>query len=109
MGESRFLRPRVRPDAAHRFLARLEREGRLDGVATMNIDRLRQQAGSRHVCEYWGDMRLNHCAACGRACDWDRDTGTGNTIAAPAAGSWSPTSSPVGSPPTPNRSPRAGV
>ncbi|MDF7641498.1 hypothetical protein PT279_07860 [Bifidobacterium sp. ESL0784] len=72
-----FLKPNVRPDAAHRFLARLEREGRLDGVATMNIDCLHQQAGGRHVCEYWGDMRLNHCAACGRACDWGRDTGTG--------------------------------
>ena len=44
----------VQPNAAHRKLARMEQQGKLDGVITQNIDGLHQKAGSRNVQEIHG-------------------------------------------------------
>lgn len=66
-----FFHPQAQPNAAHRFLAQLARQGLLAGIVTMNIDGLHQRAGSQHVIEYWGDMRLNRCVQCQRCYDWD--------------------------------------
>ena len=57
----------VQPNAAHRILARWEREGRLRGVITQNIDGLHQRAGSVNVLEIHGTTRRNHCTVCGAA------------------------------------------
>ena len=54
------------PNAAHRGLARLEREGKLLSVVTQNIDGLHQAAGSRRVWELHGSVHRNRCLACGR-------------------------------------------
>ena len=54
------------PNAAHRGLARWEREGKLLSVITQNIDGLHQAAGSRRVWELHGSVHRNHCLACGR-------------------------------------------
>ena len=54
----------VAPNAAHRVLARWEREGRLTGVITQNIDGLHQMAGSVNVQEIHGTTRRNHCTVC---------------------------------------------
>ena len=55
------------PNAAHRTLARWEREGKLLAVVTQNIDGLHQKAGSRRVYELHGSVYRNHCMQCGKA------------------------------------------
>lgn len=57
---------RARPNVVHESLARLESAGRLQGVATQNIDGLHQQAGSRNVFELHGTNRRAACVACGQ-------------------------------------------
>jgi NAD-dependent deacetylase len=55
----------ARPNAAHYFLSRLEREGMLKAVITQNIDNMHQEAGSRAVIEYHGNSRWLRCSLCG--------------------------------------------
>lgn len=67
----RFYRDRMlpldaQPNAAHRFLAELERAGRLTAVITQNIDGLHQRAGSRCVLELHGSVHRNRCLKCAR-------------------------------------------
>ena len=57
----------VEPNAAHILLARWEREGRLAGIVTQNIDGLHQKAGSVNVQEIHGTTRHNHCTRCSAA------------------------------------------
>lgn len=52
------------PNAAHLFLARAERAGKLDSVITQNIDGLHQKAGSRRVFELHGSIHRNYCQRC---------------------------------------------
>lgn len=56
----------VKPNAAHLYLAELEREGKLKAVVTQNIDGLHQKAGSRNVCEIHGSTLRNYCMRCGK-------------------------------------------
>ena len=53
------------PNAAHRRLAALERQGKLTAVITQNIDGLHQTAGSRTVYELHGSTLRNYCTRCG--------------------------------------------
>jgi NAD-dependent deacetylase len=53
------------PTAGHKFLARLEREGRLSGIITQNIDGLHEKAGSHNVVPIHGDFRSFFCVSCG--------------------------------------------
>lgn len=67
----RDLLPRfqdARPTLAHRFLSRLEVEGKLKCVITQNIDGLHQTAGSRNVVELHGGLSTARCTsgACAR-------------------------------------------
>ena len=61
----------VEPNAAHRVLAQWERDGRLAGVVTQNIDGLHQKAGSVNVQEIHGTTLRSHCTVCGAACGAD--------------------------------------
>lgn len=61
----KMLYPDAKPNAAHRALARWEREGRLRAVVTQNIDGLHQAAGSKNVLELHGSVHRNHCVRCG--------------------------------------------
>jgi NAD-dependent protein deacetylase/lipoamidase len=54
----------LHPTFTHHFLAGLEREGRLSGVVTQNIDMLHQQAGSRNVVELHGSYASATCSGC---------------------------------------------
>ena len=54
----------VEPNAAHRVLAEWEKEGKLAGIITQNIDGLHQKAGSRNVQEIHGTTWRNHCTVC---------------------------------------------
>ena len=61
---SRMLYPNARPNAAHRFMAELEKTGRCLGVVTQNIDNLHTLAGSQHVAELHGSIMRNYCVNC---------------------------------------------
>ena len=61
----KLLLPDARPNAAHRKLAWLEKEGKLTAVITQNIDGLHQAAGSRKVYELHGSVLRNYCQKCG--------------------------------------------
>ena len=61
----KLLAPDVEPNAAHKTLARWEREGKLRAVVTQNIDGLHQKAGSREVLELHGSVLRNYCEKCG--------------------------------------------
>jgi len=69
----RYYRPRFHelgskePNAAHRALAELERQGLIDAVITQNIDRLHRAGGSRHVVEVHGTIETSSCIACGES------------------------------------------
>jgi NAD-dependent deacetylase len=54
------------PNAAHRTLAALEREGWLRAVITQNVDRLHRAAGSRQLIEVHGTIDHSTCLRCGR-------------------------------------------
>jgi NAD-dependent deacetylase len=53
------------PSLVHRVCARWEREGRIHGVVTQNIDMLHQRAGSRRVVELHGSPARHTCLGCG--------------------------------------------
>ena len=56
----------AKPNAAHRRLAELEREGKCAAVVTQNIDGLHQAAGSKNVWELHGSTLRNYCTRCGK-------------------------------------------
>jgi NAD-dependent deacetylase len=56
----------IEPTFTHRFLAEMERQGRLTGIVTQNIDLLHQLAGSRKVIELHGSYCSAVCPSCGR-------------------------------------------
>jgi len=56
---------RSQPNPAHQALAELERNNRLSGVITQNIDNLHQRAGSSLVIEYHGNFQRFYCHSCG--------------------------------------------
>lgn len=62
---------RAQPNAGHIALSQLERDGRLRGVITQNIDGLHQLAGSRQVIELHGTTRVVACISCGK--EWEPD------------------------------------
>ena len=57
---------KVKPNAAHIFLAGLEKRGKLKAVVTQNIDGLHQKAGSKNVYEIHGTTLRNYCTKCGK-------------------------------------------
>ena len=63
---NKMLFPDAEPNRAHKALAKLEQEGRLQAVITQNIDGLHQKAGSREVLELHGSVLRNHCTKCGK-------------------------------------------
>lgn len=72
----RFYRDRMiytgaKPNVAHEFLARAEREGKVKAVVTQNIDGLHQAAGSKNVYELHGSIHRNKCMRCGKAYSLD--------------------------------------
>ncbi len=67
----RFYRDKMlildaKPNKAHLTLARWEKEGKLIGVVTQNIDGLHQAAGSEKVYELHGSIHRNYCMSCGK-------------------------------------------
>ena len=62
------------PNAGHRALVALERQGKLHTLVTQNIDELHQQAGTdpAKVVEIHGTMRHVECLSCGERAPMER-------------------------------------
>ncbi len=60
----KLVNPDVKPNITHRFLADLEKAGKLTAVITQNIDGLHQMAGSQNVYELHGSLCRNYCTKC---------------------------------------------
>ena len=59
-----LLFPDARPNAAHRYLYELEKQDRLRGIVTQNIDGLHKDAGNIRVYELHGNVHENYCMEC---------------------------------------------
>ena len=60
----KLLLPDAKPNAAHLKLAEWEKQGKLIGIVTQNIDGLHQAAGSKLVYELHGSVHRNYCQKC---------------------------------------------
>ncbi len=56
----------ARPNDAHRSLAALEHDGRIEQLVTQNVDGMHQAAGSRNVIDLHGRVDTVLCLTCGR-------------------------------------------
>ena len=61
-----LLYPDAKPNAAHAYLAHLEKTGKLKAVVTQNIDSLHEMAGSKNVLKLHGSADRNFCQGCQR-------------------------------------------
>ena len=59
-----MIHPEARPNAAHRYLYELEKQDRLRGIVTQNIDGLHKAAGNKRVYEIHGSIHDNYCMDC---------------------------------------------
>ena len=64
-----LLYPHAKPNAAHVYLAHLEKTGKLKAVVTQNIDSLHEMAGSKKVLKLHGSADRNFCLNCQRFYD----------------------------------------
>ncbi|HEX4845458.1 MAG TPA: Sir2 family NAD+-dependent deacetylase [Geothrix sp.] len=72
--ERRRSLPAVQPNAAHRALARLEREWPGEVLlVTQNVDDLHDRAGSRSLLHMHGELLKGRCLACRTVLDWPGD------------------------------------
>lgn len=69
--KDRMIFPEAKPNKAHEYLARLEKEGKLKAVITQNIDSLHTMAGSEMVFELHGSVMRNYCEKCRRLYNLD--------------------------------------
>lgn len=54
----------IKPNDAHKQLAKWEKLGKVKAIVTQNIDGLHQLAGSKLVLELHGSVHRNHCLEC---------------------------------------------
>ena len=59
-----LIYPNAKPNFAHKYLARLEQDGKLTAVITQNIDCLHEMAGSKNVLKLHGSVDANYCTKC---------------------------------------------
>ncbi len=59
-----MLYPDAKPNAVHRFLYELEKQDRLRGIVTQNVDGLHRMAGNIRVYELHGNVHENYCEEC---------------------------------------------
>ena len=60
-----ILHPDAKPNAVHRFLYVLEKQDKLRGIVTQNVDGLHRMAGNIRVYELHGNVHENECIECG--------------------------------------------
>lgn len=54
----------AKPNICHKYLTKLEKEGKLKAIITQNIDGLHQKANSINVLELHGTIYKNYCMNC---------------------------------------------
>ena len=54
------------PNVTHKYLKKLEDNGKLKAIVTQNVDGLHQKAGSSNVLEIHGNIRDYYCTRCGK-------------------------------------------
>lgn len=59
-----MIHPEAKPNAVHRYLYELEKQDRLTGIVTQNIDGLHKLAGNKRVYELHGSVYENYCVDC---------------------------------------------
>jgi NAD-dependent deacetylase len=59
----------AKPNAGHKGLAELEKQGKLSSIVTQNVDGLHQAAGNSTVIEFHGNGRKLVCLKCRRKFD----------------------------------------
>ena len=64
---------RVKPNAAHRALARLEQNHACVLVVTQNVDALQEQAGLKNLIHMHGELLSAHCTRCNARNAWHED------------------------------------
>lgn len=57
------------PNITHKYLKKLEDQGKLKMIVTQNIDGLHSKAGSKNICEIHGTVYKNHCTKCHKEYD----------------------------------------
>lgn len=57
------------PNICHKYLSKLEKNGKLKGIVTQNIDGLHTKAGSKNVVELHGTIYKNKCLRCHKEYD----------------------------------------
>ncbi|MDL2272635.1 NAD-dependent deacylase [Desulfovibrio sp. OttesenSCG-928-I05] len=64
----------IQPNAAHRALARLERESPESVlVITQNVDDLHERGGTKALLHMHGELYKARCTACSAVCPWEED------------------------------------
>lgn len=59
----------IEPNITHKYLKKLEDEGKLKAIITQNIDGLHSKAGNKLVYELHGTTFSNHCIKCHKKYD----------------------------------------
>ena len=59
-----MVHPEAEPTAVHRYLYTLEKQDKLRGIVTQNIDGLHKKAGNKRVYELHGSIYENYCVNC---------------------------------------------
>ena len=62
--KDKLIYPEAKPNACHKALAELEKQGKVKAIVTQNIDGLHQMAGSEVVYELHGSVLRNYCEKC---------------------------------------------
>ncbi|MCD6232132.1 Sir2 family NAD-dependent protein deacetylase [Candidatus Aerophobetes bacterium] len=63
---------KINPTFTHYFLAELEKQGKVQGIITQNIDALHQKAGSKKVIELHGSFWKSYCLKCGKEFSYEQ-------------------------------------
>ena len=53
-----------KPNSVHKYLAKLESEGKIEAVITQNVDMLHEDAGTKKIFKIHGTLAQNHCDKC---------------------------------------------
>ena len=59
------------PNVCHKYLTKLEKEGKLKAIITQNIDGLHEKAGSKNVLNIHGTIYKNYCIDCGEEFNYE--------------------------------------
>ncbi|UUZ94879.1 NAD-dependent deacylase [Paenibacillus sp. P25] len=52
------------PNAGHHILSKWEKNGRISGVITQNVENYHEQAGTKHIAKLHGDLGTLRCMMC---------------------------------------------